>query len=80
MDSDDGLVLLEIGGINLLNRDAAANLSRDLRALLDLVATPGRTVVMLELPLPPFMWGYGRVQRRLAREYGGDPHGDVAVP
>ena len=66
----DGLVLLEIGGIDLLGKHATTELLRDLRALLDRVATRERTVLMLELPLPPFMWGYGRVQRRLAREYG----------
>lgn len=65
-----GLVLLEIGGIDLLGKHATAALCRDLRSLLDRVATPERTVVMLELPLPPFMAGYGRVQRSLAKEYG----------
>jgi lysophospholipase L1-like esterase len=65
-----GLILVEIGGIDLFQNRPSAEFARDLEALLRQAATPERTVVMLELPLPPFSWGYGRVQRRLARQYG----------
>jgi lysophospholipase L1-like esterase len=63
-----GLILVEIGGIDLFQRRSTAEFARDLAALLRRAATPERTVMMLELPLPS--WGYGRVQRRLARQYG----------
>jgi lysophospholipase L1-like esterase len=38
--------------------------------LLDRVVSRGRVIVMFELPLPPLCNEYGRIQRRLASEYG----------
>ena len=66
----EGLVLLEIGGNDMFGRVPADQFERDLDALLDHVSGPGRTVVMLELPLLPFHAEIGRVQRRLATEHG----------
>jgi acyl-CoA thioesterase-1 len=64
----DGLVLLEIGGNDLLGSTSLADFERDLDELLQGLRGPGRIVVMFELPLPPFCNGFGRAQRRLAHK------------
>jgi acyl-CoA thioesterase-1 len=66
---EGGLVLLEIGGNDLLGSTSAAQFEHDLDRLLASVCKPGRVVVMFELPLPPFSNEYGRAQRHLAAEY-----------
>lgn len=66
----DGLYLLEIGGNDLLGTTTAGDYERDLEQLLELLCRPGRTVVMFELPLPPFANEFGRAQRRLAAKFG----------
>ncbi|MHC4406183.1 MAG: SGNH/GDSL hydrolase family protein [Planctomycetota bacterium] len=63
------VVVLEIGGNDLLGSTSSAQFSRDLDALLGHVASPGRQIVMFELPLPPFNHEYGRIQRSLARKH-----------
>lgn len=65
-----GLVLVEIGGIDLFQNRSPKDLRTDLRNLLHRAATTRRTVVMLELPLPPFCRECGQTQRQLARQYG----------
>jgi len=64
------LVILEIGGNDLLQSTPDDKFRDDLDVLLGEVCAPGRTVVMLELPLLPMKNRFGRVQRRLARRYG----------
>jgi acyl-CoA thioesterase-1 len=72
----EGLVLLEIGGNDLIGRGTApGQFESALDALLRRVSGPGRMVVMLELPLFPGEFGLGRIQRRLARK-----HGAVLIP
>lgn len=66
----DTVVVLEIGGNDLLGTTSTADFERDLQALLSDVCQPRRTVVLFELPLLPFCHGYGRAQRRLCREHG----------
>ena len=68
-DIDAPLVVLEIGGNDLLGSTSSAQFARDLDALLDYVCRPGRQVVMFELPLPPFRNEYGRVQREIAGKH-----------
>jgi acyl-CoA thioesterase-1 len=70
LPADGGLVLLEIGGNDLLGSTSAADFERGLEQLLKRVCVPGRPVVMFELPLPPFCNDYGLAQRRLAARYG----------
>jgi acyl-CoA thioesterase I len=65
-----GLVLLEIGGNDLLGGTPAPKFERDLDALLTRVCVPVRTVLMMELPLPPFSNEFGRIQRQLAAKHG----------
>jgi acyl-CoA thioesterase I len=67
---DSSVVLLEIGGNDLLGPTDAAQFARDLDELLTAVTSPDRQVMMLELPLPPFHNEYGLAQRRLARKHG----------
>jgi acyl-CoA thioesterase-1 len=64
------VVVLEIGGNDLLRSTPAAQFARDLDGLLARVSAPGRQVVILELPLPPFSHRFGRIQRSLARKHG----------
>ena len=65
----EGIVLLEIGGNDILGSTTVGQFERTLDELLRTVSRPGRQVVMLELPLPPLFNEYGRVQRRLASRY-----------
>lgn len=64
------VVVMEIGGNDLLGTTSTDEFERDLQALLSDICRPGQTVVLFELPLLPFCHGYGRVQRRLCREHG----------
>lgn len=64
------LVLAEIGGNDVLRGYPPERYERGLDALLAKLREGGRTVVMLELPLPPFCNRYGAAQRRLANRYG----------
>jgi acyl-CoA thioesterase I len=73
-----GLVLLEIGGNDLLGQSTnrffggmmPGEFEHDLDALLTRVCVPDRTVLMMELPLPPFSNEFGRIQRQLAAKHG----------
>jgi acyl-CoA thioesterase-1 len=65
----DGVVLLEIGGNDLLGATSAPVFEDGLRRLLESVCQPGRQVVMFELPLPPFRNEFGRIQRDLAARF-----------
>ena len=65
-----GIVLLEIGGNDLLGPTTVEQFETGLSRLLERVCVPGRTVLMFELPLPPLRNEFGRIQRRLARQYG----------
>ena len=64
------LVVVEIGGNDLLGSTTAAEFAEDLDALLAELGAPGRQVVMFELPLPPLYHEYGRAQRSVARKHG----------
>ena len=66
---EDDVVLIEIGGNDLLGSTSAEDFASGLEALLRDVSKPGRTLVMFELPLPPTFNRYGMIQRRLATKY-----------
>ncbi len=66
----DHLILIELGGNDLISGESSAVFQRSLNELLTKVVLPGRTVVMFELPLLPHMIRFGQVQRTLARKYG----------
>ena len=65
-----GLVVLEIGGNDMLEGLPVPTFEQQLDQLLTEVKQAGRSVVMFELPLPPLSRGYGVVQRRQAGRHG----------
>lgn len=67
---DERLVLLEVGGNDILAGTSPATFEAGLARLLAEIRRHERVVVMLELPLPPTYNAFGLVQRRLARQYG----------
>ena len=69
VDSPNAIVLLEIGGNDHLAPTPHKLFEQSLRRLLKTVSNPKRRVVMLELPLLPWHIEYGRIQRRLAKEF-----------
>lgn len=66
---EDRVVLIEIGGNDLLAGVPSATFEKSLDATLSKLAMPGRTVVMFELPLLPHKIAYGQIQRRMAAKY-----------
>jgi len=70
LTQSDNLVLLEIGGNDLLMGVSSEEYGKALDALLSKVAAPNRTVLMFELPLLPNKIAYGQIQRRLSAKYG----------
>ncbi|OGV39793.1 MAG: hypothetical protein A2X48_24145 [Lentisphaerae bacterium GWF2_49_21] len=76
LSSADGIkdekafVLLEIGGNDILRRFPLRQFREDMEKLLKKVCLPGRTVVMFEVPLPPFSSAFCSVQRELCKKYG----------
>ena len=65
----DHLVLIEIGGNDLLMGVSSDEYGKALDALLSKVATPNRTVLMFELPLLPNKIAFGQIQRGLSAKY-----------
>ncbi|MDZ4683558.1 MAG: GDSL-type esterase/lipase family protein [Planctomycetaceae bacterium] len=63
-------LLIEIGGNDLLEGLPLRKFAERLETLLKSARPQYRTIVMLELPLPPLSNRYGVIQRRLARRYG----------
>ncbi len=70
---DDCLVLIEIGGNDLLSGRDSRQIEAELDRLLARLSPPkaNRTLVMFELPVPPIPGGYefARLQRRLAHRH-----------
>ena len=63
------VVLLEIGGNDLLGSTSDKKYRQDLERLLQFVCNSNRQIFMLELPLPPLRNRYGMIQRELASKY-----------
>jgi len=70
LTAEDRMVVIELGGNDLLDDAPSAQFARDMENLVAKVVAPGRTVLMFELPLLPHKIGFGRVQRRVAAEHG----------
>ncbi|MCK4284429.1 MAG: lysophospholipase, partial [Candidatus Brocadiae bacterium] len=68
--AEASVVLVEIGGNDLLKGHPPLAFEADLRGLLARLIGRDRAIVMFELPLPPFHNRYGRIQRVLADEFG----------
>ena len=69
VQSGRSIVVLEIGGNDLLGSSSSQTFAADLDRLLQTLHTPERRLVMLELPLPPFHNRFGTIQRTLAKRY-----------
>lgn len=69
LTDSDRLVLIEIGGNDLLMGTSSDEYGSALDALLSRVTAPNRTVAMFELPLLPNKIAYGQIQRRLSAKY-----------
>ena len=67
---DKAVVLLEIGGNDLLRSTKAYQFEMDLEILLDKVAMKEKLVIMLELPVLPWQSKYTKIQRKLSKKYG----------
>ncbi|WP_437205299.1 SGNH/GDSL hydrolase family protein [Planctomicrobium sp. SH664] len=65
-----GVILIEIGGNDLLGSTTDEQFERDLDGLLALCCRDDAQVLMFELPLPPFRHRFGQIQRKLARMHG----------
>ena len=72
---ESSVVVVEIGGNDVLGSTTSAQFALDLDALLDQLEAPERQVIMFELPLPPFCNEFGRVQRTVAAK-----HNVVLIP
>jgi lysophospholipase L1-like esterase len=70
LKESDHLVVIEIGGNDLLMGVSSDEYGKALDALLAKVAAPNRKILMFELPLLPNKIAYGQVQRRLSAKYG----------
>jgi acyl-CoA thioesterase-1 len=66
---DERLVLLEIGGNDILGGASPAAFEAGLARLISEVSRPDRVVIMFELPLPPTYNAFGLAQRRVAMQY-----------
>lgn len=69
------LVIVEIGGNDLLGSTSSSDFRADLDELLGHLAKRDRQIIMFELPLPPLRNEYGRMQRQLASR-----HNVVLIP
>lgn len=63
------MVILEIGGNDLLGDTTAAEFREQLEAILVKLREGDHPMVMFELPLLPFKNGFGQAQRSLAAKY-----------
>lgn len=64
------LVIVAIGGNDVLGQTSLAEFERDYDALLNKIGGSTRTLVGFELPLPPFHNSWGMVQRKIAQKHG----------
>lgn len=69
VDRPGQVVILEIGGNDLLGGTRAADFRRGLENLLSALSAQGHLVLMFELPLYPFCNAYGSAQRELAKKH-----------
>jgi lysophospholipase L1-like esterase len=70
LTQSDHVILIEIGGNDLLMGGSSDEYSKGLDALLAKVTDdPNRIVLMFELPLLPNKIAYGQIQRRLSAKY-----------
>lgn len=64
------LVILELGGNDMLEGEEAATFEEAIDVLSGSLTSGGHRVAMFELPLLPGRWAYGAAQRRVAARHG----------
>jgi lysophospholipase L1-like esterase len=64
------VVLVELGGNDLLGGATVEAFAANLRRLFRQTTGEGRSLVMFELPLLPLQNRYGKVQRQVSAEFG----------
>jgi len=69
IDKSGALVVLEIGGNDLLAGTPVREFESDLKTILETVCKDNRHTIMIELPLIPVCNGYGAIQRKLAHQF-----------
>lgn len=69
IDDHQAIILLEIGGNDLLASTAYSQFEKDLTQVLKTVTSDSSMVVMLELPIFAWKIEYGRIQRKLAKKF-----------
>ena len=65
----DCVVLIELGGNDILGSTSSEDFAKELDSLLRFATAHQRHVFLFELPLPPFHNDWGSIQRTLARKY-----------
>jgi acyl-CoA thioesterase-1 len=65
----NNLVFLEIGGNDLLNHNSTKQYETDLMEIIRKLKTSSNQIIWFELPLLPQYYTYGRIQRKLAKQY-----------
>lgn len=68
--SGNCLILLEIGGNNVLESTPPESFAQSLQELIETVKSPGNEVLMLELPVLPWDVEYIKIQRKLSDKLG----------
>jgi lysophospholipase L1-like esterase len=66
----DLMVIIELGGNDILRNLSDVEFRDNLEKLLKMVRRRAKTIVMFELPSPPFRPDYSRIQRKLCKKYG----------
>jgi len=66
---DPAIVLIELGGNDLLAGATPEQFQASLLSLLGILAATDRQLLMFELPLLPSQYSYGRIQRQTCNEY-----------
>lgn len=66
---EGNLVLLEIGGNDMLNYNSPEEYERSLTEIIQHLQGSSSQIVWFELPLLPHYYIYGRIQRKLARKH-----------
>ena len=64
------LVILEIGGNDVLGSTTPAQFAVGLKTLIQALAKPNRQLLMFELPVPPLYTAFGKHQRDIAAKHG----------
>ena len=72
ISSTSSIVLLEIGGNDLLGETKSNDFNNQLNQILMKLKQQKHKIIIFELPLPPLHNSYGKIQRRLSKEYNAE--------